>query len=130
MDAGGLIGLGIMGFASARNIVDAGHPLTVFDISESALQKAEDLGAAQAKNPAGVAEKSDIVLMFLPGPAEVEQCVAGPRGLLSSNRSGFVIVEHDKRDSLASEIPGEKSRLILQRQERYGDTALTIYQKQ
>ena len=44
--------------------------------------------------------------------------------------SGFVIVEHDKRDSLAYEVPGEKSRLILQRQERYGDTALTIYQKQ
>ena len=103
MDTVGLIGLGIMGFASARNIVDAGHPLTVFDISESALQKVEDLGASRAENPAGVAEKSDIVLMFLPGPAEVEQCVAGPRGLLFSNRSGFVIVDMSTVDPASTD---------------------------
>ena len=44
--------------------------------------------------------------------------------------SGFVIVEHDKRDPLAAEVLGQESRLILQRQERYGDTTLTIYQRQ
>ena len=109
MDAVGLIGLGIMGFASARNIVDAGHPLAVFDISESALQKAEDLGASRAENPAGVAEKSDIVLMFLPGPAEVEQCVAGQQGLLSTGRSGFVIVDMSTVDPDITQRMAEKA---------------------
>jgi len=109
MDAVGLIGLGIMGFASARNIVDAGHPLTVFDISESALKKVEDLGASRAENPAGVADKSDIVLMFLPGPAEVEQCVAGSQGLLSANRSGFVIVDMSTVDPDITQRMSEKA---------------------
>lgn len=93
MDAVGLIGLGVMGLTSARKIVDVGHPLTVFDISQSAVQKAESLGASIAENPAALAAKSEIVLMFLPGPSEVEQCVSGPEGLLSGNRSGMVIAD-------------------------------------
>lgn len=44
--------------------------------------------------------------------------------------SGLVIAEHGKRDSLPASVEGEASRLVLQRQARYGDTALTIYQKQ
>lgn len=107
MEAVGLIGLGVMGFASARNIVDAGYPLTVFDISEPALQKAEKLGAAKAENPAELAEQSEIVLMFLPGPSEVELCVAGPEGLLSGNRSGFVIVDMSTVD------PGITQRMAM-----------------
>lgn len=43
---------------------------------------------------------------------------------------GLVIAEHDKRDPLPSEIQGEEVLFILQRQVRYGDTALTIYQRQ
>jgi len=93
MEAVGLIGLGIMGFASARNIAAAGYSLTIFDISESSLQKGDELGAARAKNPMELAEKSEIVLMFLPGPAQVEACVIGCDGLLAGNRSGFVIVD-------------------------------------
>ena len=109
MDAVGLIGLGIMGYASAKNIAAAGHPLTIFDISGSALEKAEKLGAAKARNPAELAETSEIVLMFLPGPADVEQCVAGPQGLLSGNRSGFVIVDMSTVDPGVIQRMAERS---------------------
>ena len=41
----GFIGLGHMGGHMARNLLAAGHPLVVFDLSEAALQKI----TAQAK---------------------------------------------------------------------------------
>lgn len=41
--------------------------------------------------------------------------------------TGWVIAEHDKRDSLPAEIEGERKRLVLQRIERYGDTVLTFF---
>lgn len=47
--------------------------------------------------------------MFLPGPAEVEQCVAGPRGLLSGNRSGFVIVDMSTVDPEITQRMAEKA---------------------
>ena len=43
--------------------------------------------------------------------------------------SGWVVAEHDKRDSLPPLTEGKEARLVLQRQERYGDTVLSIYEK-
>jgi len=43
---------------------------------------------------------------------------------------GWVVAEHDKRDSLPPQFEGKEGRLVLQRQERYGDTALTFYERQ
>lgn len=43
---------------------------------------------------------------------------------------GLVVAEHDKRDPLPNQIKGKGCSLVLQRQERYGDTALTIYERQ
>ena len=93
MDAIGVIGLGIMGFASSRKIIETGYPITAYDISETAKKKAEEMGATIAGSPAELAKTAEIVLMFLPGPIEVELCVAGPEGLLSGNRTGMVIVD-------------------------------------
>lgn len=41
--------------------------------------------------------------------------------------SGWVIAEHDKRDSLPAGIGGKQRRFVSQRIERYGDTALTFF---
>jgi 3-hydroxyisobutyrate dehydrogenase len=93
MDTIGVIGLGIMGLASSRKIIEAGYPLIAYDISETAKKKAGEMGAAVAGSPAELTETAEIVLMFLPGPIEVELCVAGPEGLLSGNHTGIVIVD-------------------------------------
>ena len=44
--------------------------------------------------------------------------------------AGLVVAEHDKRDPLPQQVKSEKCLFVLQRQERYGDTALTIYERQ
>ena len=44
--------------------------------------------------------------------------------------AGWVIVEHDKRDPLPEEWVAEGSRLVSQRIEQYGDTALALYRRQ
>ena len=41
--------------------------------------------------------------------------------------SGIVVVEQEKRDPLPPRIEGKEIRLILQRRQRYGDTALAFY---
>ncbi len=118
MDSVGLIGLGVMGSASASKFLDAGYNLIVFDISESALAKARNMGATIAGNPTELAETAKIILMFLPGPIEVERCVAGSEGLLSVDRSGIVIVDMSTVDP---EITQRMAELAHQQNTGYLD---------
>jgi len=89
----GLLGAGTMGLAAGRKILEAGRSLLAFDVSTGAKEKARSMGAAVAGTPAEVGRKAEMVIMFLPGPKEVEACVAGLDGLLQGSHPGLVIVD-------------------------------------
>ena len=59
----------------------------------SAVEKVKKLGGIAAHSPADMAAKADIVILFLPGPREVEVSVIGENGLLTGAREGMVIVD-------------------------------------
>ena len=94
----GIVGTGVMGFTVAGKIIDAGHALTVYDISSHAAERAGQLGAQVGKTPGEVAGKSDIVLLFLPGPDDVIDCITSDEGLLSKMRAGKIIVDMSTTD--------------------------------
>ncbi|GAA2535327.1 NAD(P)-dependent oxidoreductase [Mycolicibacterium diernhoferi] len=76
----GFIGLGNMGLPMARRLLDAGHPLTVFDTRAEVLERAAGLGATPAASPTEVADRAETVLTSLPSlqaAAEVAAAVAG-----------------------------------------------------
>jgi 2-hydroxy-3-oxopropionate reductase len=90
----GFVGLGIMGGPMARNVMNAGYELVLFNRTRA---KAEELAA---DNPAGVADtieqlalESDVVITMLPGPPEVEAIYAGEGGLLESMRQGTLLID-------------------------------------
>ncbi len=89
----GIIGAGVMGRAAAEKLIKSGYLLVAFDTAQPALGKIMALGAEHATSPAEIGARADIILMFLPGPAEVEACVAGREGVLQAARSGMVIVD-------------------------------------
>jgi 3-hydroxyisobutyrate dehydrogenase len=89
----GIIGAGVMGRAAAVKLIEAGFPLIAFDIRSSSIQKIMDLGATRADSPADLAGRTRTILLFLPGPHEVESCVLGRQGLLSAAAPGSVIAD-------------------------------------
>jgi 3-hydroxyisobutyrate dehydrogenase/2-hydroxy-3-oxopropionate reductase len=89
----GLVGAGTMGLAAGRKILEAGRSLLAFDVAAGAKEKALGLGAGVATTPAEVGRQADVVLMFLPGPKEVEACVSGRDGVLEGSHPGLVIVD-------------------------------------
>lgn len=90
----GFVGLGIMGRAMARNLMDAGYDLVLHNRTrEKAEELAERGGAEVADSPAGVARGSAVVFTMLPGPPEVEAVVAGDDGLLEGAREGTLLVD-------------------------------------
>ena len=104
----GLLGAGTMGLAAARKILDAGRSLLAFDVSAGAKEKARSMGASVAGTPAEVGRQSDMAIMFLPGPKEVEKCVAEKDGLLQGSHPGLVIVDMSTVD------PGITQRMAEQ----------------
>ena len=89
----GLAGAGIMGYASAEKIIEAGHAMIAFDPHEPSAARVKMLGASLASSPVDLAQQCEIILMFLPGPSVIEEVVAGPNGLLSGIEENSVIVD-------------------------------------
>ena len=94
----GLVGVGTMGILVASTLIEAGHRVVVYDVDPRALRRAQELGAIPVDWPQNVAEQTDIILLVLPGPAQIEVVVTGDRGLLAGARSGQVIVDMSTAD--------------------------------
>jgi 2-hydroxy-3-oxopropionate reductase len=90
----GYIGLGLMGKPIARNILDAGFPLTVHNRSRQAVKELVKEGADEAFSPREVAERSDVVFTNLPDSPDVEAVVLGQDGILEGCREGMLFVDN------------------------------------
>ena len=71
----GFIGLGAMGLPMTRNLVEAGHHVTVASRSRGPIDAAVAFGAVDGGDPAGVAAASELVFLCLPSSPEVIEVV-------------------------------------------------------
>ena len=90
----GLIGAGIMGVGLLGQVLRAGHPVTVYDASAEALERAADMGADTGGSPAEAASEAEFVQAVLPGPPETEAAVFGDGGVAAGINSGSIFINH------------------------------------
>jgi 3-hydroxyisobutyrate dehydrogenase-like beta-hydroxyacid dehydrogenase len=100
----GFIGLGRMGQPMASNLIQAGYPLTVYDISREAVGALEAKGARSAASPAAVASAVDTVLLSLPTPRIVREVTLGANGVASGSKVKTVIDLSTTGATVAREI--------------------------
>jgi len=108
----GLVGVGTMGVLVASTLVEADHRLVAYDIDLRTLQRAQDVGADAVDCPQGVAEQTEIILLLLPGPPQIESVVTGDRGLLAGARSGQVIVDMSTVDPATTVRMGARAKEV------------------
>lgn len=89
----GFIGLGIMGKPMAKNLMNAGHCLIVYDIVAANMEEAVSAGAVSAASCREVAEKSEVVITMLPNSPHVRAAVLGDGGVLEGAKSGLVLID-------------------------------------
>lgn len=85
----GFIGLGHMGSEMARNLLKAGHKLTVFNRTASRAEPLARDGATVAETPAG-ASGGEIVVTMLADDKALESVVFGDQGVAGALRNGAV----------------------------------------
>lgn len=90
----GFVGLGLMGGGMARNIAEAGFPLTVYNRTR---QKADDLAkeisCTVAETPRAAAEASDVVITMVSDVPDVEQVYLQQGGILEAARPGLTCAD-------------------------------------
>ncbi len=87
----GLIGLGIMGTAMARRLLDRGWELTVWNLEPERFDTVRAAGARWADSPAALRAASDIVLICVLGDDAIEAVCFGPDGLAAGSGADTVI---------------------------------------
>ncbi|HYA68083.1 MAG TPA: NAD(P)-dependent oxidoreductase [Acidimicrobiales bacterium] len=86
----GFIGLGAMGLPMTRNLLAAGHQVSVVSRSRQPVETAVSLGAVDASSPAELAESSDVVVMCVPNSPDVAGVVAS---MLDALVPGKIVVD-------------------------------------
>jgi 3-hydroxyisobutyrate dehydrogenase len=89
----GFVGLGIMGEPMARNLLNAGFQLTVWNRTSSRADGLAELGATVARSPADVAASSDITLSCVTDSPDVEAVALGPAGIAEGAAPGSIYID-------------------------------------
>ena len=89
----GIIGLGIMGGAFAKNLIESGLKVTGYDILEANVEALTKLGGSGAKSPKAAVDAADVAITSLPSVAAFNQVIHGANSLLSANKDGLIVLE-------------------------------------
>jgi 3-hydroxyisobutyrate dehydrogenase-like beta-hydroxyacid dehydrogenase len=81
----GFVGIGRMGGPLATRLLNVGHPVVVFDTSESAMAGIVQRGAIRAASAAAVAQAARVIFVSLPGPEIVRSVALGRDGLIEGS---------------------------------------------
>ena len=109
----GFIGLGIMGKPMARNLIKAGYPLVVHNLSRGVVEELSKEGAQTATNPQEVAARSEVVITMLPDSPDVELVYAGEQGIFAGAKEGRLLID-------MSSISPIVARKLAQQAEKQG----------
>ena len=89
----GMGGLGIMGSAMSSNLLAAGFAVTGCDIDPDRSGDFVEKGGTAAATPGDAVAGADIAILSMPSTAAFEDVVGGSGSLVSSGRSGLVVID-------------------------------------
>ena len=101
----GFVGLGIMGKPMAKNLIDAGYSLTVFDINQVAVDELVEYGCTKANSGKEISESSQYIITMVPDSADSEKAILGDNGVLEGASKGKIIID------MSSIAPGVSQKI-------------------
>ena len=95
----GFIGLGMLGARMARQVLEAGHDLKVFDLDPAAVEKLVAKGATGAASAREAANQVDVLITCLPSPDASLKVMTGTDGVFDAMREGSCWIEMSTTDA-------------------------------
>jgi 3-hydroxyisobutyrate dehydrogenase-like beta-hydroxyacid dehydrogenase len=90
----GFLGLGIMGWPMAQNLIKAGHDVAVWSHTEGKARRfAESLRATACRTPAEAAQGATCTFLCVGDTTMSEKVILGESGLINGASQGLTIVD-------------------------------------
>jgi 3-hydroxyisobutyrate dehydrogenase-like beta-hydroxyacid dehydrogenase len=112
----GFIGLGNMGSAIARNLITAGHTLSVYNRTRSRAEAFASLGARIAGTPAEAAADAEALITMLANDEAVEDVILAPGNAIGALPAGAV---HISMSTISVELSRRLAESHLEKQQHY-----------
>ncbi len=106
----GFIGLGNMGGPMAINLVEAGHQVQAFDLSEEAVKRVADAGATAASSAKDAVKGAEFVVSMLPAGKHVRGLFLGDDGLLQAMEQGALLIDSSTIDADSARAVAEAAK--------------------
>ena len=87
----GFIGIGLMGFPMAKNLLKSGHNLKAYNRSQDKADRLKEFGAEISTSIKGVVTNSDVVIAMLTDDAAVEKVMGSDEFISNIKESATVI---------------------------------------
>ena len=88
----GFIGIGLMGFPMAKNLLKSGYNLKAYNRSQDKADRLKEFGAEISTSIKGVVTNSDVVIAMLTDDAAVEK-VMGSDEFISNIKEGATVID-------------------------------------
>jgi 3-hydroxyisobutyrate dehydrogenase-like beta-hydroxyacid dehydrogenase len=118
----GFIGLGNMGSAIARNLIKAGHSLTVYNRTRSRAEPFASLGARIAETPSEAAADAEVLITMLADDAAVEGVIIAPGNAIQALSVGAI---HISMSTISVALSRRLAEAHEERKQRY--VAATVF---
>lgn len=107
----GWIGLGNMGNPMCKNIIKAGHNVTVWNRTKSKAREVLEMGAEWADSPKVIAEKAEYIFIMVSNGAILQKIVLGDEGICNGITEGKIVIDMSTVSPSESEIVNEAIEL-------------------
>ena len=111
----GIIGIGAMGLAMARNLHAKAYPLLVRDIAPQAVAEAAALGIEACDTPAALAARCDVLVIVVVDAAQIDDVLFGPGGVVHAAPAAPATREHPLAVMLCSTIAAHDTERFAER---------------
>jgi 3-hydroxyisobutyrate dehydrogenase/2-hydroxy-3-oxopropionate reductase len=90
----GFLGLGLMGYPMARNLLQAGHEVALWSNTRANAEKlAAEAGGNVCATPAEVAQNAECIFLCVGNDQMSEQVILGRKGIREGAKKGLVVVD-------------------------------------
>ena len=89
----GFIGLGLMGNPMSKNLISAGHEVTVWNRTASRMDDVVAAGASPSASAERVAMESEVTITMLSDSEGVEEVILGKDGVIEGAAPGSVVID-------------------------------------
>ena len=99
------VGLGIMGKPMAKNLMEAGYELYVYDLYQDPVSELEKEGATGCKSAAEASSNTNITITMVQDGPQAESAILGDGGVAEGASKGHLVVD------MSSIAPGVSQRI-------------------